>query len=157
MSRPASSRLEAAAPPPSGWFLCALYILATAPLVAGLILACGLLTSSIPPEAMIDLEDDLTGYALNVVQFAAAVGVLQVVFLVLRARFRVRPRAREDEGISFAPLGLALVAVLLAAGLLAAARHLGIYTPQPSLGVLMPYTLPYVVFGYQHLRSLRDP
>lgn len=157
MSRPASSRLEAAAPRPSGWVLCALYILATAPLVAGLILGCGLLKSSIPPDAMIDLGDGLSGYALIVLQFGAAAGVLQVVFLVLRARFRVRPIAREDEGISFAPLGLALVATILAAGLLAALRHLGIHTLQPNSGDLMTLSLPFVVFGYQHLRSLLDP
>ena len=141
---------------PRGWILCALYVLVTAPLVAGLIAACSLVKASLSPEDVIDLTDGLVGVSLFVLQLGLAVGALQLVFAILQARFRVRP-SREGEGIDLAPFGLALIAPLLPVGLLSAATHLGIHAePLSSMDLLTP-VLAFVSFGYLHLRSLLNP
>lgn len=113
MPSPLSGQLEVEAPLPRGWVLCALYVLATAPPIAGIVLAFAQLTSKLAAKGAIDPENDIVTGSFMVLQMVLACGILLLVFQVFRVHYRVRPLVPEEERLVLAPVFWTLIAVML--------------------------------------------
>lgn len=137
---------------PRGWVLSLLFILMTAPLVAGIVLAGSLLAASLSERGVIDPTNDLIEGAFFVLQCVLAFGVLLTVFRVFSSRFGIRLADPAEKQTGFAPIGWAMVGAFLCFALLIAAKRLGIYSGG-GMDFLLP-VLAYCLVGHGPFRSL---
>jgi len=141
---------------PRGWILCALYVLVTAPLVTGTILAFAQLRATLSAAGLVDLESNLDGILLVVLQCIVVFTILLVVFLTFRAHVRVAPAVPVEGESGVAQMCWAFAGILLCFALLVAAKHLGIYAkPRDNLDLLIPVLA--FNFGQWQLRALLNP
>ncbi len=141
---------------PRGWLLCALYVLATAPLIAGIILAFAQLRARLSTAGTIDLESHLDSGLLLILQCLVAFSIPLAVFLIFRARFPVPPAVPVEVESSFLTMCWAFAGFLLCIALLVAAEHLGIYAePRDSIDLFIPGLA--FIFGQWQLRALLNP
>ena len=156
MPSPMSGQPKVEAPRPRGWVLCAVYVLVSAPLVAGFILAFGLLKTTLSAQGTIDLENGFVDVGFAILQFVAAGGIVQAVFFVFRARYHIRQAIPEEGDSSLASTFWAFGAFLLSIAMLFGAYRLGLTAGKPGNLDIVALVMAFFVLGQWPLRSLLE-
>ena len=141
---------------PRGWVLSAVFVLVTAPLVAGFILAYGLLKTTLSTQGMIDLENGFVDVGFAILQFVAAGGIVQAVFFVFRARYHIRQAIPEEGESNLASTYWAFGAFLLSIAMLFGAYRLGLTAGKPDNLDIVALAMAFFALGQWPLRSLLE-